>query len=65
MTKIKRENQYEGQMFSPGQGNFLKKNVFFDCDDELNKQVLHSVTTFSVDHRVKKLPQKQKIPLFS
>ena len=29
--------------------------MFFDCDDELNKQALHLVTTFSVDRRVRKI----------
>ena len=49
MTKITRENQYEGQMCSPGQRSF------FDCGDKLNKQALHLVTTFSVDHQVRKI----------
>ena len=31
------------------------ENVLFDCGDELNKQALHSVTTFSVDCRVRKI----------
>ena len=60
MTKITRENQYEGQMFSPGQRNFLKK-CFFDCGDELNKQALHQFTTSSVDSRVRKIVTE---PLF-
>ena len=31
------------------------EKCFFDCGDELNKQALHSVTTFSVDRRVRKI----------
>ena len=56
MTKITRENQYEGQMFSPGQRNFLKNGSLIVVM-ELNKQALHLVlvTTFSVDRRVRKI----------
>ena len=31
------------------------EKCFFDCGDELNKQDLHSVTTFNVDRRVRKI----------
>ena len=31
------------------------EKCFFDCGDELNKQALHLVTTFSVDRQVRKI----------
>ena len=31
------------------------RRCFFDCNDESNKQTLHSVTTFEVDRRVRKI----------
>ena len=34
------------------------KKCFFDCGDELNKQALHLVTTFSVDRRVRKIARE-------
>ena len=33
----------------------IPEKCFFNCGDELNKQALHSVTTFSVDGRVRKI----------
>ena len=52
MTKITRENQYEGQM---SRTEKFPEKCFFDCGDELNKQALHLVTTLSVDCRVRKI----------
>ena len=31
------------------------RKCFFDCNDESSKQTLHSVTTFEVDRRVRKI----------
>ena len=33
----------------------LPRKCFFDCNDESNKKTLHSVTTFEVDRRVRKM----------